>query len=208
MGPAIVSGVCAVAVALITGAFNWINRSPTETPSAPVLTIGPDSRGDRSADATSDGRPAPERPSPARPEPIYSLNFAAYQSQVRDTGTSDEVRRRIIDRVVGNAVLWQGYVARVVENDPREQGWIATVVLVEDPSLVTQTLLPCAAYCRFREDPEGRLARLKPGMQVTISGDCTGHTIVSTEIENCRMSTAARARTAARTEGPTAGETR
>jgi hypothetical protein len=188
LGPAIVSGGCAVAVALISGLFNLINRPPA-APSAPTptLTIERPAREPQPQRTASLDAPAAATPSPRRPEPIYALNFAAFQNVVRDTQASDEVRRKVVDRVVGNAVMWQGYVAKVVPNDPSERGLIGTIVLVEDPILVTQTLQPYAAYCRFTEDPYGELSQLQPGQSVTIRGDCASHTALGAEIQNCHL---------------------
>lgn len=187
LGPAIVSGGCAVAVALITGLFNWINR-PAPSAAPTVVRTATESSGSAAREIRTAAN-APDAPPTLaiapRPAPIYSLNFAAFQGVVRDTTLAAEVRQQAIQRVVGNAVLWQGYVAKVVANDPAERGLIGTVVLVEDQLLTTQTLLPYAAYCRFTNDPEGQLGRLRPGDAITIRGDCTRHSALGTEIENC-----------------------
>ncbi|MCA9054823.1 MAG: hypothetical protein KDA75_13370 [Planctomycetaceae bacterium] len=102
LGPAIVSGGCAVAVALITGIFNWVNRpgpaepTPTlrveRTTNAPVRTVALDLN--------------PEPVQPRGLEPKYGLNFAAFQAVIKDLTVSKEVREKAIEQVSGKTVIW------------------------------------------------------------------------------------------------------
>jgi hypothetical protein len=187
LGPAIISGGCAVMVALITGFFGWINRSQQPpAPSPPTLTIErPAPSLEPVQTASLDVPPRREAPRPQVPQ--YGLNFAAYQAAMKDRTAGDEVRKGVLDRVVGKIVIWEGVVKEVVHPQGHDADWQVTVCLVEDETFLGQSLFEHPAYCRFTTDPQNKAVKLRRGDRVTISGECESHNVVGTEVRNCHL---------------------
>ena len=187
LGPAIISGGCAVAVALITGVFNWVNR-PSPEPAAPTPTLRVE-RNVREPVRTA-SLETPTSPAPLQrrgSEPKYGLNFAAFQLVVKDSSVTEEVRRKVIDKVVGHTVIWKGYVDSVARHKPNQDGDIATVTLVESPIVSGQAMFKAPAICRFQEGEEQPLSDIKQGDSVTVSGLCSEHSALGTFVRNCHL---------------------
>ncbi|MFV0444530.1 MAG: hypothetical protein ACK5Q5_13250 [Planctomycetaceae bacterium] len=194
LGPAIVSGGCAVMVALITGLFNWVNRSgPSPSVRTPILTIEPRTRPNPLKPASDPAQTAAITELAAignsTSPPQYKLNFAAFQTAVKDRESPREVRQQVLDCVVDQTVVWQGYVRSVTEFQQHDQGWVASVELVENPTLLTQSMFLFPAHCRFNADPGHKVARLERGALVTISGVCQrqGVDAVATNVLDCQL---------------------
>lgn len=186
LAPAIVSGGFAVFVALITGAFNWLSRPGHDpAPPAPTLAMEPPHGTEplRTAAATHED---PDH-STVRHEPrtSFSLNFAAFQSTVKDPHAAAEVRRQALGECLGRLVLWRGLVDEVVAMPP-ESGFAWTVVLCEDEQTLEQTAFKAPALCRFRQGDD-RIARLRHGERISISGTCAEHSALGTILIDCDL---------------------
>ena len=114
LGPAIISGGCAVLVALITGVFNWINRPPADPETKPPTLAVEHAPQEPSPVRTASLDTPPIRTAPRPTEPQYGLNFAAFQAVVKDLTRSDEDRQQVVDRVQGHVVIWEGCVQKIV----------------------------------------------------------------------------------------------
>ena len=188
LAPAIVSGCCAVTVALITGGFNWFNRSsPSPPPPTPMLIVtSPVAPAAPTQTASLDDAPAERRSTPRSKDSTAALNFANFQATVKDNSLTDEVRRRTVDRLQGRIVIWQGYVD-AVNRLPPEAGDAWIVVLCEDEETLAQSLFKMPALCRFTTDPDGAVSQVRRGQRVTLSGEFSEHSALGTTLRNCSL---------------------
>jgi hypothetical protein len=192
VGVAVVSGGFAVLVAFITGLFNWLGSRPAtpEQPPAPVLSLGgsqvsaAQSSADASPPPTTTAALATTPRAAAQPNPL--LNFAAFQAVVKDPRATLQAKQQMLEQCAGRRVVWQGYVDERVTM-AAETGWTWTIVLCEDADALAQSLFKCPAHCRFRDDPEGKVAALERGQLVTISGVFSDHNVVATELTDCTL---------------------
>lgn len=186
LAPAIISGCCAVAVAMITGGFNWINRSSSSAPPPTPTLIVTSPITTPQQTASLDDAPAERRPVRRTNESAAALNFASFQATVKDNSLTEEVHQRAIDRLQGKIVIWQGYVDAVNRLTP-ETGDAWMVVLCEDEETLSQSLFKRPALCRFAADPDGAVSQVRRGQRVTLSGEFSEHSALGTTLRNCAL---------------------
>lgn len=172
-------------VALITGLFNFLSQ-PAPLPPATPSPIAVEHTPLQSAPVRTAALDTPST-MPTRQLPIYSLNFAAFQAAMKDRSMTGNARQETLNRVVGNAVLWQGFVDELVFHDDASLGWTATLSLVETVETLNQTLFKHPAFCRFSADDVATLESVQRGDFVKITGDCVSHNPIATEVRNCRV---------------------
>lgn len=189
---AVVSGSFAVAVALITGGFNWLNRAPSRpqepTPALSLPAPGHDPPANlRAGSSTTETPSLPQTAAalPTKKAPNPLLNFAAYQAVMK----GDDERQKQSTRAVclGRNVIWKGYVQSVTVMEP-SSGYAINVSLCEDEDALAQALFQRPANCRFKSDPDGRVAALACGQMVTIIGRFEEANVVATSIVDCTLS--------------------
>jgi hypothetical protein len=183
--------------AVISGAFGLMgtvatifavrqNASPTAPQAAAIVAPTPDV-GQPSMPAELMNSEAPSQAATPRPAANLLLNFADFQARLASPRLSDDERDRIVRPLLGQTVVWKGYVDSVTGMSTPTADAAITVTLVESPDELDQSLFKMPAHFRFGPEALEEVATLAVGDRVVLCGTLADHCIVATNVTEAHV---------------------
>jgi hypothetical protein len=117
------------------------------------------------------------------------LNFAAFQTHFTDPQRSDAERSRSLRPLLGQSVVWKGFVDAVTPLASPTVDAAMTVSLVESSEKLGQSLFKTPAHFRFGSESLDAVSRLVPGDVVTLSGTLTEHSLIASIVVDAHLVT-------------------